>query len=92
MRARYVLPNFRIAVVGAGAIAGYYGMKLAYFGRDVHFLMRGDLSEVRRFGIRIKGKAENIRLAKVQSYATTAPASCHRGRGDAAAEKTLRAA
>jgi 2-dehydropantoate 2-reductase len=71
MRARYVLPNYRIAVVGAGAIGGYYGTKLAYFGRDVHFLMRGDLSEVRRFGIRIKAKAENIRLAKVKAYAST---------------------
>lgn len=71
MRARYVLPKFRIAVVGAGAIGSYYGAKLAYFGRDVHFLMRGDLREVRRGGIRIRGKAENIRLAKVNCYRGT---------------------
>ncbi len=71
MRARYVLPNFRIAVVGAGAIGGYYGAKLAYFGRDVHFLMRGDLREVRRFGIRVRGKTENFRLAKVHCYNST---------------------
>ncbi|MEO5721215.1 MAG: 2-dehydropantoate 2-reductase [Chthoniobacterales bacterium] len=71
MRARYILPNFRIAVVGAGAIGGYYGAKLAYFGRDVHFLMRGDLREVRRFGIRVRGKTENFRLAKVNCYNTT---------------------
>jgi len=71
VRARYVLPNYRIAVVGAGAIGGYYGAKLAYFGRDVHFLMRGDLREVRRFGIRIRSKQENIRVAKVNAYATT---------------------
>ncbi|MDQ6624761.1 MAG: 2-dehydropantoate 2-reductase, partial [Verrucomicrobiota bacterium] len=72
MRARYVLPRYRIAVVGSGAIGSYYGAKLGYFGRDVHFLMRGDLREMKRFGIRIKGKAENIRLAKVNCYATTA--------------------
>lgn len=71
MRARYVLPNFRIAVVGAGAIGGYYGGKLAYFGRDVHFLMRGDLREVRRFGLRLRGKTENVRLAKVNCYRST---------------------
>lgn len=70
-RARYILPHYRIAVVGAGAIGGYYGTKLAYFGREVHFLMRGDLREVRRFGIRIRGKAENIRLAKVNCYEST---------------------
>jgi 2-dehydropantoate 2-reductase len=66
------LPNYRIAVVGAGAIGGYYGAKLAYFGRDVHFLMRSDLPEVRRFGIRVRAKHENIRVAKVKAYAATA--------------------
>ena len=71
MRARYLLPNFRIAVVGAGAIGGYYGAKLAYFGREVHFLMRGDLREVKRFGLRIRGKTENIRLAKVNCHRST---------------------
>jgi len=72
MRARYVLPNFRIAVVGAGAIGGYYGAKLANAGRDVHFLMRGDLRERRRVGLRIRGKSEDIRLAKLNCYNTTA--------------------
>lgn len=71
MRARYTLPNYRIAVVGAGAIGGYYGAKLAYAGRDVHFLMRGDLREVRRFGLRVRGKGENFRLAKVNCYTST---------------------
>lgn len=71
MRARYILPNYRIAVVGAGAIGGYYGAKLAYFGRDVHFLMRGDLRTIRRFGLRVRGKAENFRLAKVNAHSTT---------------------
>jgi len=71
MRTPPNLPNFRIAVVGAGAIGCYYGAKLAYFGRDVHFLMRGDLAEIRRLGIRIRGKGENLRLAKVNHYAST---------------------
>ncbi|MGI8438362.1 MAG: 2-dehydropantoate 2-reductase [Chthoniobacterales bacterium] len=71
MRARYVLPNYRIAVVGAGAIGGYYGAKLAYHGQDVHFLMRGDLREMRRIGLRVRGKAENFRLAKVNCANTT---------------------
>lgn len=69
--AKPLLPSFRIAVVGAGAIGSYYGAKLAYYGRDVHFLMRGDMSEIRRFGIRILGKGENLRLAKVRHSAST---------------------
>ena len=71
MRARYVLPNYRIGIVGAGALGGYYGAKLGYFGRDVHFLMRGDLRPVRRLGIRVRGKSENFRLAKVNCHAST---------------------
>lgn len=69
---RYVLPNFRIAVVGAGAIGSYYGGKLAYYGRDMHFLMRRDLAAVRRFGLRIRSKSGNIRVAKVNAHASTA--------------------
>src|ERR1700730_14486608 len=64
-------PSFRIAVVGAGAIGCYYGAKLASYGRDVHFIMRGDVAEIRRFGIRIRGKSENLRLVKVNHHAST---------------------
>lgn len=71
MRARYVLPNFRIAVVGTGAIGSYYGAKLAYFGRDVHFLIRSGLAEVRKFGISVRSPKENFRVAKVNAYTST---------------------
>jgi 2-dehydropantoate 2-reductase len=72
MRSRHVLPNYRIAVVGAGAIGCYYGGKLAHFGRDVHFLMRSDLDTVRKRGLRIRSKSENIHVAKVQAHASSA--------------------
>ena len=49
---KHVLPNFRIAVVGAGAIGLYYGGKLAHFGREVHFLLRSDYETVRKQGLR----------------------------------------
>ncbi len=54
--------NLRIAVVGSGAIGSYYGAKLVYGGSDVHFLMRGDLSEVREKGLYVRGKGENSEL------------------------------
>ena len=69
--AKHALPNFRIAVVGAGAIGSYYGGKLANFGRDVHFLVRSDLREVRRSGIRIRSRSGDIHVAKVNCYAST---------------------
>jgi 2-dehydropantoate 2-reductase len=43
----------RVAVVGAGAVGGYYGGRLARHGHDVHFLLRGDYDAVRRNGIRV---------------------------------------
>ena len=70
--AKHRLPNFRIAVVGAGAIGCYYGGKLAYFGRDVHFLMRSDYEVVRKRGLRIVSKGGDLHLSKVNAYRTTA--------------------
>lgn len=63
--------SYRIAVVGSGAIGSYYGGKLAAAGRDVHFLMRGDLAEIRRQGLRIIGPDEDIQLARVNCYQST---------------------
>ncbi len=71
MRSRHTLPRFRIAVVGAGAIGLYYGGKLAHFGRDVHFLLRRDYETVRKRGLRLRSKSENIRVAKVQAHRST---------------------
>jgi 2-dehydropantoate 2-reductase len=63
--------NLRIAVVGSGAIGSYYGAKLAYGGSDVHFLMRGDLSEVQEKGLCVRSRAENFRVSKVNCYNST---------------------
>src|SRR5205085_4340460 len=58
----------RIVVVGSGAIGMYYGGKLAHAGSDVHFLMRGDLTEVRRHGLFVRGEGENFRVPKINCY------------------------
>jgi ketopantoate reductase len=63
--------DLRIAVVASGAIGSYYGAKLAYGGSDVHFLMRGDLTEVRSNGLSVRGQGENFRVAKVNGYNST---------------------
>ena len=39
-----------IAVVGAGALGGYYGGRLAQHGHDVHFLLRSDYRAVKQNG------------------------------------------
>src|SRR5438876_8311094 len=67
----HLLPKFRIAIIGGGAIGLYYGGKLAHFGRDVHFLLRGDYEVMRKCGLRIRSKTENIHVAKVNASRST---------------------
>ncbi len=73
MRSTHQLPGLRIAVVGTGAIGGFYGAKLAYMGRDVHFLVRSEeeRTAIRRFGLRVKSKQGNFRVAKAQILGST---------------------
>ena len=44
----------RIAVLGAGAVGGYYGGRLAAAGEDVHFLYRSEYEAVRDRGLRLE--------------------------------------
>ena len=43
-------PRPTVAVVGSGAVGGYYGARLAQHGHDVHFLLRSDYDAVRSNG------------------------------------------
>ena len=63
--------GLKIGIIGAGAIGTYYGAKLAFAGNDVHFLMRGNLEEVRRDGIFVRGEGENFRVEKVSCHSST---------------------
>ena len=43
----------RYAVIGTGAIGGYYGAKLARSGQEVHFLLHSDYDFVLRNGLQV---------------------------------------
>ena len=55
----------RIAVVGVGAIGGYYGGRLAEAGLDVTFLLRSDYDHVSRHGFHVQSVAGDFRVADV---------------------------
>lgn len=42
-----------IAIIGAGTIGSYYGVRLAESGHNVHFLIRRDYQTVREGGLRV---------------------------------------
>ncbi|MEM9481276.1 MAG: 2-dehydropantoate 2-reductase [Verrucomicrobiota bacterium] len=61
----------RIAVVGSGAVGGYYGAKLAQHGSEVHFLLRSDLEHVRANGLVVKSVRGDFHLAEVHAAGKT---------------------
>lgn len=58
----------RYAIIGTGAIGGYYGAKLARAGRDVHFLLHSDYEYVREHGLRIESCDGDFTLPHVNAY------------------------
>ncbi len=65
----------RIAVIGAGAVGGYYGAQLARVGEEVTFLFRRDLAAVRARGLTVRlhhPVATEFRLQPVNVAATPA--------------------
>ncbi|MBE0610793.1 MAG: 2-dehydropantoate 2-reductase [Dehalococcoidia bacterium] len=57
-----------IAVIGAGAVGGYYGARLAQHGHDVRFLMRKDLAAVREHGLRVFSRDGDFQLPTVSAF------------------------
>jgi len=58
----------RYAVVGAGAVGGFYGARLARAGLDVHFLLHGDYDHVARHGLVVESRDGDFALPRVQAY------------------------
>src|SRR5215472_8695277 len=62
-----------IAIVGAGAVGGYYGARLAQSGHDVHFLLRSDFETVKAKGWGIKSIAGDFELPSDRFHAYADP-------------------
>lgn len=52
----------KVAIVGTGAVGGYYGGLLAHHGEDVHFLLRSDFEYARENGFSLKRKGETFQF------------------------------
>lgn len=65
------------AILGTGAIGGYYGACLQKAGLDVHFLVRSDYEQIRQQGLKIESPDGNFILPTVNAYSdVTAMPSC----------------
>ncbi|MEB3358807.1 MAG: putative 2-dehydropantoate 2-reductase [Synechococcales bacterium] len=56
------------AIVGTGAIGGYYGACLQQAGAEVHFLLRSDYDVVQRQGLRVDSVDGDFVLPQVNAY------------------------
>src|SRR5947207_8676961 len=67
-------PRPVIAVIGAGAVGGYYGAKLAHGGFDVHFLLRSDYAAIHEKGLEIQSIHGDFTIPAKQLRAYDNPA------------------
>ncbi len=60
--------TLKYAVIGTGAIGGYYGARLQQAGCEVHFLLRSDYPQVRENGLIIESIDGDFALPEVNAY------------------------
>ncbi|TAF04703.1 MAG: putative 2-dehydropantoate 2-reductase, partial [Nostocales cyanobacterium] len=60
--------NLSYAILGTGALGGFYGAKLQKAGNKVHFLVKSDYPEVSQHGLVIESKDGNFSLPQVKAY------------------------
>jgi 2-dehydropantoate 2-reductase len=65
----------RYVVVGAGAVGGLYGARLAAAGHDVAFVARSDAEALRRNGLRVESVLGDVTLAPGEFAVATDPAA-----------------
>ena len=56
------------AILGTGALGGFYGAKLQKAGLDVHFLLKSDYEYVSKSGLVIESKDGDFTLTQVNAY------------------------
>jgi len=66
----HLSPSRRYAILGTGAIGGYYGACLQQGGCDVHFLARSDYDHIRTHGLQVDSPDGGFTLPSVQVYAS----------------------
>jgi len=59
------------AIIGTGALGGFYGARLQRAGCELHFLLHSDYEHVRQHGLVCDSKDGDFTLPKVNAYADT---------------------
>jgi 2-dehydropantoate 2-reductase len=62
------MKKLRYAIIGAGALGGFYGGMLVNAGNDVHFLFHNDYDFVRKNGLKIDSVLGNFHFKNLNVY------------------------
>ena len=61
----------KFAIIGSGAVGGYFGARLHEAGHTIYFLARGShLKTIRKNGLQIKSVAGDYKALNVESHET----------------------
>lgn len=61
----------KYAIIGTGAVGGYYGGRLAHAGNEVHFLLHSDYDHVREHGLQVDSCDGSFHLDNPNIYRST---------------------
>ncbi|MBD1912669.1 MULTISPECIES: putative 2-dehydropantoate 2-reductase [unclassified Leptolyngbya] len=64
--------KFRYAVVGTGALGGFYGARLQQAGMELHYLLNRDYEHVKIHGLKVDSPDGNFVLPQVNAYSNAA--------------------
>ena len=70
LKSKTLLHNMRYAIIGTGAIGGFYGGRLARAGSDVHFLLHTDYGYVCEHGLRVDSCDGSFVIEHPQVYSS----------------------
>jgi len=65
------MKKLRYAVIGTGALGGFYGGMLAHAGNEVHFLFHSDYDFVKTNGLKVDSVLGDFHLKNIHAYNST---------------------
>lgn len=64
--------DLKYAVIGTGAVGGYYGGRLALNGKEVHFLYHSEYDYIKAHGLEVKSVKGDFHLDQMNVYRNSA--------------------
>ena len=58
----------RYAIIGTGALGGYFGARLHHAGCEVHFLLHSDYEHVKAHGLRVDSVDGDLSIARLHAH------------------------